>query len=97
MSMQTISNQMKILYVSFSILQQSLKFDFSMFSKRQKQVFERKAKCSLSKKNSHYANENIKIKSMNKHITTQSTLSMKEKTKRKPISLLNSNENVLSN
>jgi hypothetical protein len=39
MSMQTIINQMKILYVSLSILQQSLKFDFSMFSKRQKQVF----------------------------------------------------------
>jgi hypothetical protein len=42
MSMQTIINQMKILYVSFSILQQSLKFDFSMFSKRQKQFLERK-------------------------------------------------------
>jgi hypothetical protein len=38
-------------------------------------------------------NQIIKIQA----ITNQSTLSMKEKTKRKPISLLNANENVLSN
>jgi hypothetical protein len=38
-------------------------------------------------------NQIIKIQA----ITTQSTLSMKAKTKRKPISLLNANENVLSN
>jgi hypothetical protein len=34
---------------------------------------------------------------MNKQITTQSTLSTKAKIKSKPISLLNANENVLSN
>jgi hypothetical protein len=33
----------------------------------------------------------------NQAITTQSTLSMKAKTKSKPISLLNANKNVLSN
>jgi hypothetical protein len=38
-------------------------------------------------------NQIIKIQA----ITTQSTLSMKAKTKSKPISLLNANENVLSN
>jgi hypothetical protein len=37
-----------------------------------------------------------KIKSMNKQIT-QSTLSMKAKIKSKPISLLNANENGISN
>jgi hypothetical protein len=74
-----------------------------MFSEIQKTIFflfffERKAFCSLSKKNSHYINEradNQIIK--NQAITTQSTLSMKAKTKSKPISLLNANENVLSN
>jgi hypothetical protein len=96
--MQTIIHQMKSLYYLFQMLQQSLKFDFSMFSKRQKQVFERKSYCSLSKKNSHYTNEreeNQIIK--NQAITTQSTLSMKEKIKSKPYSLLNTNENVRSN
>jgi hypothetical protein len=82
----------------FQILQQSLKFDFSMFSKRQKQFFERKACCSLSKKNSHYTNERAENQIIkNQAITTQSTLSMKAKIKSKPISLLNANENVLSN
>jgi hypothetical protein len=33
----------------------------------------------------------------NQSITTQSTLSMKVKTKRKPMSFFNANENVLSN
>jgi hypothetical protein len=58
MSMQTITYQMKILYVClFQILQQSLKFDFQCFLKRQKQFFERKTLCSLFKKNPHYTNE----------------------------------------
>jgi hypothetical protein len=82
----------------FQILQQSLKFDFSMFSKRQKQFFERKAYCSLSKKNPHYTNERAENQIIkNQAITTQSTLSMKAKIKSKSISLLNANENVLSN
>ena len=69
-----------------------------MFSKRQKQFDERKTLCSLFKKNSHYTNERAKNQIMkNQTITIQSTLSMKAKTKSKPISLLNANENVLSN
>jgi hypothetical protein len=67
-----------------------------MFSK--KQFVERKACCSLSKKNSHYTNERAENHIIqNQAITTQSTLSMKAKTKSKPMSLLNANENVLSN
>ena len=74
----------------FQILQQSLKFDVSMFSKRQKQFLEKKTYCSLSKKNSHYSNERAKNQIIkNQAIKIQSTLSMKEKTKSKPISLLN--------
>jgi hypothetical protein len=53
-----------------------------MCSKRQKQFFERKSCCSLSKKNAHYSNEreeNQIIK--NQVISTQSTLSMKAENK----------------
>ena len=39
MSMQTIIYQRTISMCLFQILQQSLKFDFSMFSKRQKTMF----------------------------------------------------------
>jgi hypothetical protein len=69
-----------------------------MFSKRQKQFLERKTCCSLSKKNSHYTNERAENQIIkNQAITTQSTLSMKAKTKSKPMSILNAKKNVLSN
>jgi len=84
------------LCVSFSILQQSQKFWFSMFYKWQKQFDEIKTLCSLFKKNSHYTNErgeNQIIK--NQAISTQSTLSMKaKKIKRKPMNLLNANKTM---
>jgi hypothetical protein len=69
----------------FQILQQSLKFDFQCFLK-QKEFFERKTCCSLSKKNSHYTNERAENQIIkNQAITTQSTLSMKAKIKSKPM------------
>jgi hypothetical protein len=70
----------------FQILQQSLKFDLQCFLKDKNNVFERKACCSLSKKNSHYTNERAENQIIkNQAITTQSTLSMKAKIKSKPI------------
>ena len=87
------------LYVSFSNTSINSKiWFFQCFLKDKNNVFERKDYCSLSKKNSHYINEKAQNQIIkNQAITTQSTLSMKVKTKSKPMSLLNANGNFLPN
>jgi hypothetical protein len=97
MSMQTIIIKGLFSMCLFQYFNKLKNLIFQCFLKDKNNVFERKDYCSLSKKNSHYINEKQKSNHKEQAITTQSTLSMKAKTKSKPISLLNANENVLSN
>ena len=48
------------LWCLFQMLQQFLKFDFSMFSKDKNNFLKEKTLCSLFKKDPHYANESTK-------------------------------------
>jgi hypothetical protein len=68
-----------------------------MFSKDKNNFLKEKLVVHFPKRTLTIPMRTQKIKSMNKKITTQSTLSMKEKIKSKPMSLLNANKNVLSN
>ena len=67
---QTITDEMTTLYISFSILQQSRKFDFQCFVYDKKQFYERKTLCSLFKKDSHYDSESTENQKQNEQAIT---------------------------
>lgn len=71
------------LWCLFQMLQQSLKFDFSMFSKDKNNVLKEKIVVHFPKRTQTMTVRVQKIKSRNNQIT-QSTLSMKAKIKSKP-------------
>jgi pantothenate kinase len=88
---------MTILYVSlFQYFNNLQNFDFQCFVDDKNNLMKEKLCVHFSERTLTIPMREQKIKSMNKQIT-QSTLSMKAKIKSKPISLLNANENVLSN